>query len=220
MPGLEDSTTFNLTSVTCDRIFAEGRSGVRVRLSPAVESDGTPGVDYIDQPTFALLPGNVEDAIVEVDIFSRLRPHAPDYARGFAGIAFRVSDDEQHFEGVYLRPSNGLRTHVEEPRRSRGMQYFSYPEWPFDRLRAERPAETFEAPADIALEQWSALRLEFRGKRVTAQVNGGKVIVFADALTPPRPGRLGLWVDIGTDAIFSNLRIREQGEPPAGCPGG
>jgi len=33
----------------------EGREALRVRLTPAAAA-GVPGVDYVDQPTFVLLP--------------------------------------------------------------------------------------------------------------------------------------------------------------------
>ncbi|MCI2958110.1 hypothetical protein MN032_10420 [Agromyces atrinae] len=178
-----------------------------MRLEPRIETHGLAGVDYIDQPTFVILPHPIaQDVRIDVDIRSGLRPNAPDYARGFAGVAFRISPDARRFEAVYLRPLNGTRTGVAEPRRSRGVQYFSYPDWPFDRLRDERADEVFEAPADIAPDDWVSLRVEAHGDRVTAQIGAGPLIEFS-RLDPAPAGRIGLWVDIGTDALFSDLRI-------------
>ncbi|MGK9147747.1 DUF1080 domain-containing protein [Plantibacter flavus] len=196
-----------LRSVVAAPDASAGRSCVRVRLDPQVEAHGVPGVDYVDQPTFAILPDITTDAVIEVEILSRLRPDAPEYARGFAGIAFRISDDAERFEAVYLRPTNGIRTGVDEPRRSRGLQYFAYPDWPFDRLRTERPDGGYESAADIAPDEWIRLRIEVRGRHITARVNDDEVVEFGTGLAEPRPGRIGFWVDIGTDAVFSKLRV-------------
>ena len=62
-------------------------------------------MDYVDQPTMALLPLEFTTGTVSVDIHSQLTPEAPDYARGFAGIAFHVTPALDHFESVYLRPT-------------------------------------------------------------------------------------------------------------------
>ena len=45
----------------------------------------------VDEPTFVKLSGyNIKDGIVEVKVLSRLLMDAPDFARGFIGIAFRI----------------------------------------------------------------------------------------------------------------------------------
>lgn len=38
------------------------------------------------------------NGVLEVDMLSRLLPDAPDYARGFIGIAFRILPDNREFE--------------------------------------------------------------------------------------------------------------------------
>lgn len=70
--------------------------------------DGSPGVDFVDQPTFVILPLDLAAGRLEVDISSDLLPDAPDYARAFAGLAFAIADDCSTFEAVYIRPYNGL----------------------------------------------------------------------------------------------------------------
>src|SRR6266542_3911962 len=64
-------------------------------------------VETFDQPTFVKLPGiNFKNGTIEVNI-SRLLPNAPEFARGFIGIGFRVNESNSKFECIYIRPVNG-----------------------------------------------------------------------------------------------------------------
>ena len=79
-----------------------------------------------DEPTYAkMLDSDFHDGTIEADVLSRLLPDAPDHARGFIGIAFRIAADGSAFEAFYIRPTNG-RAKV-QLRRNRATQYFSYP---------------------------------------------------------------------------------------------
>jgi hypothetical protein len=158
-------------------------------------------------PTFAVFPGTFRNGRISVDILGRVRTDAPDFARGFAGIAYRIEPTGQTFESVYLRPLNGRRLSPPPPRDKRAIQYFAYPDWKFDRLRSEEPDGPYEAGLDIADNEWLTLAIEVDDMRLLATVNG------AEALSIPRTkgsavdGSVGLWVDIGTEAYFSNLTI-------------
>jgi hypothetical protein len=198
-----------LCSVTAEPAEIEGRRALRVQLSDSVARDGEPGVDYVDMPTFAILPIELVAGTVEVDVLSRLAPEAPGYARGFAGIAFHVADGGERFEAVYLRPLNGLGQNPPAPRDARAVQYFSYPDWKYQRLRDEFPDGRYEAGADIAPDEWARLRIEIDGDRVEAVVDGISVLVV-DAKPSRATGALGLWVDIGTEAYFSRLVVTPQ----------
>jgi hypothetical protein len=185
---------------------SEGRPALRVVLDPAKRA-GKLGTDFGDEPTFVLLPVTISDGIIEVDVLSRLLPDAPDYARGFVGIAYRIQGEGQIYESVYIRPQNGLRLSPPPPRNVRAVQYYAYPDWKFDRLRQEDPDGGYEAAADIAPGEWIALRLELDGPRLGAYVNGVEVLRLRQAKAMPKEGHIGLWVDIGTDGYFSNLRV-------------
>ena len=43
---------------------------------------------------------------IEVKVLSRLLPSAPEMARGFIGVAFRINEDSSKFESIYVRPKN------------------------------------------------------------------------------------------------------------------
>ena len=178
-----------------------------VSLTDEIATNGRLGVDYGDQPTFVVVPADFITGTVEVDLLSRLTPTAPELARGFAGLAYHLTDGGDRFESVYIRPTNGRRNNPPGPRGQRAIQYFAYPSWPYDRLREVYPDGRYESGADIDLDEWIHLRLDVEPARVTASVNGVEVLVVEEVKAPPVPGNLGLFVDIGTDAFFANLTI-------------
>ena len=181
-----------------------GRPCLRLALDAASRA-GKPGVDYVDQPSFLLLPEVMENGAVEVDLCARLLPDAPDYARGFIGLAYRVQDDLSTYESLYLRPTNGRPHAPPPPRDARAMQYYAYPNHPFDVLRDKEPGR-YEAGAEIALDRWTRLRITFQGQDFAAYADGVLILTGKGKL-PPRPGRIGLWVDIGTEGFFANLSV-------------
>lgn len=194
-------------SVTATPAEIDGRTALRVSLTEEISRDGQMGVDYGDQPTFVIIPAEFTTGVIEVDIFSRLVPGAPDLARGFAGIAYHLVDDGDRFESVYLRPTNGRKHNPPSPRDKRAIQYFAYPEWPYDRLREVYPDGRYENGADIGLGEWMHLRLDIESAKVAAAVNGEQVLVVTELKSVPVAGALGLFVDIGTEAFFANLTV-------------
>ncbi|MEK3702581.1 hypothetical protein MKY87_00525 [Paenibacillus sp. FSL R7-0198] len=193
-------------SVTATPVQMGGRHTLRVTLTDEV-SDGVPNIDFIDMPTFLKIPVEFKNGTLSVDIFSKLRDDAPAYARGFAGLAYRISDHTDAFEAVYIRPLNGLKTQPEAPRDKRALQYFAYPDWKFDRLRQEYPDGRFEAGADIGPAEWVNLTLVMDNSNLKAYIGGTECISIDQTKATVITGYIGLFVDIGTEAFFSNLRI-------------
>ena len=197
-----------LRGVTASAAVVEGRSCLKVELEDEITRAGVPFVDYIDQATFVLLPTELTNGRVEVDVLARLNGKTEFDARGFAGIAYRI-DQENRFEGIYVRTLNGLRADAPPPRNERGIQYFAHPDWLFDRLRDQHPAE-YEQPADIAPGEWFTLVVELNDADATAYINGVASLSVERPKAPLRTGRLGLFVDIGTEAYFSDLRVEKR----------
>ena len=176
-----------LRGVTAVPAEVAGRRALRVELTDAVTLKGKPGVDYVDMPTFVIIPASFTDGTIEVDILSRLNGKGPADARAFAGLAYRVAADGDHFEAVYLRPLNGQKTNPPSPRDQRAIQYFAYPDWKFDRLREQYPDGDYEAGADIGPDEWITLKLDIDDTRLTATINGTKALALSEPRRHPSP---------------------------------
>lgn len=168
-------------------------------------------VKEFDEPTFARLTGShFGNGVIEVRVLSRLLKDAPDLARGFIGVAFRINGDNTKFESIYLRPTNAR---VENQlRRNRSIQYFSYPEFKFERLRKEAAGE-YESYADMGLDEWIDVRIEVQGSQAKLFLNGGRqpALVVNDLKHgPDASGAVGLWVDVGTEGYFADLKVQDR----------
>lgn len=164
-----------------------------------------------DQPTFAKLKGiDFGNGIIEVKVLSKLLPNAPSSARGFIGIAFRINDSNSKFEGIYIRPTNGRAN--DQVRRNHSIQYFSFPDYDFERLRNEAPGE-YESYADMALNEWITLKIEVVDAQAKLFINDNKepsLIVNDLKHGASATGAIGLWVDVGTEGFFSDLKIQKE----------
>lgn len=161
-----------------------------------------------DENTYAKLVGSsFHNGTIEVKMLSRLLPDAPDFARGFIGLAFRISEDDTTFESFYVRPTNGR---IDDPvRKNRGVQYFSYPKYTFDYFR-NLGITDFEGPADIGLDEWISLKAVINGARGVFYLNDSKeplLVVENMKHGADAKGAIGFFVDIGTEAFFKDLKI-------------
>ena len=183
----------------------KGRKAIKVEM-PDAAIKAQLGID-VDMPTFVRIPADFRNGTIEVNVLSRLNGKGPPDARAFIGISYRITDPEARFETIYLRPLNGRKKNPPSPRDKRAIQYFAYPDWKFDRLRKEFPDGHYESGADIADDEWITLRLEIDGTRVRVSVNGKDELALADAKGTPVAGGIGLWVGMGTEGYFSDLRM-------------
>lgn len=161
-----------------------------------------------DINTYAALTGSdFHNGIIDVDVRSGLLPDAPEYSRGFIGIAFRAKEDGREFEAFYIRPTNGIG--CDDPvRRAHGCQYFSFPGYTFSYFR-EFGITGYENSVDtIALGKWSHIRAVIRDDHGEFYVDGILVLeVNGFKHGASARGNVGLYVDIGTDGLFRNLNI-------------
>jgi hypothetical protein len=195
---------------TLHRVVAEpseykGRKAIKVEM-PDAAIKAQLGID-VDMPTFVRIPADVRNGTIEIDLLSRLNGKGPPDARAFVGVSYRITDPEAHFETIYLRPLNGRKKNPPSPRGRRAVQYFAYPDWKFDRLRRDFPDGHYESGADIADDEWITLRLEIDETHVRVMVNGKDELTLADARGAPAAGGIGLWVGMGTEGYFANLRV-------------
>jgi len=183
----------------------DGNQTLRVAKDPAVTE--------VDEPTFAkLVDSDFKNGIIEVRVLSKLLANAPDYARGFIGIAFRIDENNSKFEGIYIRPTNGRAD--DQLRRNRSTQYFSHPDFKFYRLRNESSG-MYESYADMGLNEWIKIKIkiEVKGEKAKLYLNecSQPVLVVNDLKHgADSSGGIGLWIDIGTDGYFADLRIKKE----------
>ena len=169
-----------------------------------------PTVTQANAPSFARIKGVAfKNGTIEVKVLSRLLPNAGPAARGFIGIAFRINDSASKFESIYIRPTNGRAD--DQVRRNHSIQYFSYPDYPFSRLRKEAP-ELYESYADMGLNEWITLKIVVLDSHAKLFINDNKqpsLIVNDLKLGPNVAGGIGLWVDGGTEGYFSDVKVSE-----------
>jgi hypothetical protein len=192
----------NLNDVVPSIAEHEGSEALRLVLTPDAE---TP-----DNPTFARIK-NLEfhNGVIEIEVAGRPLPDAIPEARGFIGVAFRIKDDLSAFECMYLRPTNGRAE--QQLRRNRATQYFSYPDWKFDRLRTEVPGH-YEAYVDLVTGAWTKMRIEAEGDKAKLFVHDNEhptIIVNDLKHGPDLAGGIGLYIDNGTEGFFKNLMVTQ-----------
>jgi len=159
-----------------------------------------------DDATFAVVDGiTAQDFIVEAVIKGAPIDNSST-ARGFVGIAFRISGDLSRFEAIYVRPTNARAD--DQLRRNHTTQYISHPEYPWERLRNEHPG-IYESYVDLDADRWTKIRLVVNGSLARLYVNDAAqpALIINDLKLPPASGGIGLWVGPGSRAYFKSLKI-------------
>jgi len=195
-----DKTKLQPVNVSMSVEQLKGRQVVRVIKDSTVKA--------ADQPTFVRMNGiDFKNGSIEVSVLSRLLPNAPDYARGFIGVAFRINDSNSKFECLYIRPVNGRANN--QIQRNHSIQYFSYPGYDFERFRKEAPGQ-YESYADMGLNEWIKLKISVKDNQAKLFMNDNQqpsLIVNDLKHGTDLSGTIGLWVDVGTEGFFSNVKV-------------
>jgi len=168
-------------------------------------------VKEVDEPTFVKIKGtNFRNGTIEVKVLSKLLKNAPDFARGFIGVAFRINDSNTKYESIYLRPVNARVD--DQVRRNHSIQYYSYPDYKFDRLRKESP-ERYESYADMEMNKWTTIRIEVKEAQAKLFINNNQqpsLIVNDLKHGAYASGSIALWVEIGTEGYFKDMKITKR----------
>ena len=201
-----------------DSVVFQGQTYVPVGVSVGLtELDGEQLIRAVkpeentepDVATYARLSdSDFHDGTIEVDVRARLMHWADVDCRGFIGIVFRATENDDRFEGFYVRPRNG-RSCTEPQRRIHTMQYFSYPGYTFAYFR-ERGIGDFEAKADIEMDEWIHLKTEVAGasaKFYVDDMDTPALVVNEMFGGSDLRGGVGLYVDNGTEGNFKNLLV-------------
>lgn len=190
-------------NVKTERVTYKGRASLRV--TDAAPPNAGDGVRLV-----VLTKTEFQDGVIEIELAGEPGATAGAGARGFVGVAFRVSPDTAKdalkYECFYLRPTNGRAD--DQVRRNHSVQYISFPEFPWQRLRKEFP-EKYESYVDLVPGEWTKVKIEVRGDKARLYVHDGQqpVLVVNDLKQRQSQGRIALWIGPGTVAHFANLRV-------------
>lgn len=192
---------FTPVHTAVEQKMEEGRPVLRV-----VKQDK---IHCYDENTYAKVKDlSFHNGVIEVKMKSRLLPDAPDFARGFIGIVFRAGESDAEFESFYVRPTNG-RGCQDPVRRAHGCQYFSYPGYTFAYFR-EFGITAYEAPVDVALDEWFTLKAVIQDAAASFYLNGSEtpvLVVEKMKHGAGAHGAVGIFVDIGTEALIADLSV-------------
>ena len=197
--SLDAMDQLKLVNVKAEPVNFKGRKALRVSDAAAA------GIG--DEGRLVILPKTeFQDGIIEVDLAGEPGPGAGEGARGFVGMAFRVSADASRFECFYLRPTNGRAE--DQVRRNHSAQYISNPGFPWHLLRKEFP-EKYETYVDLVAGEWTKVKIEVRGEKARLYVNGVEqpTMLVNDLKQKQSKGAIALWIGTGTVAHFANVRI-------------
>lgn len=226
---LESSEGLRLEHVSAEPVTLHGKKGLRLTLSGEIrqrlkklermkpeerEKSMTPeelarirrGLPVLDQ--IAVFQGlDFSNGVIEVELAGAPEPGAGEGARGFVGIVFRMQSKDT-YDTFYLRPTNARAD--DQERRNRTVQYMSYPDWPWPRLRKETPAK-YESYVDVVPGEWTKIKIEVRGERARLYVHDNQqpALVVNDVKSGAHAkGAVALWLGPETVAHFRNLTVK------------
>jgi hypothetical protein len=181
-------------------VVYRGRRAVQLKPLTGHENDDGSLLATITNSDF-------KDGTIELDVAGAPRPGSAPNMKGFIGLAFRVRDNGQTAELVYLRPANGRAD--DQLTRNHSIQYVSDPGYTWQRLRKEFPGG-YESYVDLEAGVWTHMKIVVSGMKARVYINGGSQpsLVVNDLKQGDAPGRIALWTHPTTEAYFSNLTVR------------
>ena len=207
---LESTDGLRLHNVVAEAATLQGKKGVRVTVpEEAQRRFQTMSPDEQARfPQLATIDGlEFANGVIEAEIAGAPAPGAPEGARGFVGIAFRLQNEGRTYDAFYLRPTNGRAE--DQERRNHAVQYISHPDWPWFRLRKETPSK-YESYVDLLPGVWTKVKIDVRGERARLYVHDQEqpTLIVNDLKTGAQGrGAIALWLDRGTVAHFRSLRV-------------
>lgn len=208
---LQSADGLRLHNVTAAPVVLEGKKGLRVTMSDEAlrRFQGMAPEEPLQVEQLAPIRDlDFASGVIEAEIAGAPAPGAPEGARGFVGIAFRLQDDLRTYDAFYLRPTNGRAD--DQERRNHAAQYISHPDWPWFRLRKETPSR-YESYVDVLPGVWTKIKIEVRGERARLYVHGQEqpTLIVNDLKSGAQArGAIALWIDRGTVAHFRNLTVQ------------
>jgi len=193
---LADLSRLQLKNVRAEAVTYRGTQALKV-----TEKEGSPG------EAFAMVNNlSFHNGTIELEVSGAPSKTAPEQARGFIGVVFRMLAGGSRFENIYIRPTNGRAD--DQLRRNHTTQYVSVPDWPWERLRKESPG-VYESYADMVAGEWTHLRIEVHGTNASLYIGAAAqpCLIVHDLKLGDMEGAVALWIGPGTEGYFRNLKI-------------
>jgi len=206
---LESTAGLRLVNATAEPATLNGKRGLRVTENVQAPTSLQPQAQGTTGEALVVIEGlEFANGVIAAEIAGAPAPGAPETARGFVGIAFRVQNDMRTFECLYLRPTNGRAD--DQERRNHAVQYSSSPDWPFFRTRKETPSK-YEAYVDLLPGVWTKVRIEVRDAQARLYVHDQEqptLIVSDLKMGGQAKGAVALTPGVNSISHFRNLTIR------------
>lgn len=205
---LVSTTGLRLVNATAEPATLNRKKGLRVTEKLPAQTSQSPEGQRTTGKALVVLEGTeFTNGVIAAEIAGAPAAGAPETARGFVGIAFRVQNDLRAFEQFYLRPSNGRAD--DQERRNHAVQYSSYPDWLFFRTRKETPSK-YEAYVDLVPDVWTKVRILVRDAHARLYVHDQEqptLIVNDLKMGGQAKGAIALLPGPNSIAYFRNLTI-------------
>lgn len=196
--GLEVNAVGEPRSVEVERVPYRGETALKV----------TDRLGLVRAHRLLVLPtADFRDGVITGKFAGRPTAGSSGGARGFVGVAFRVSSNRERYEAFYVRPANGRSE--DQLRRNRSTQYVSEPDFPWERLRSEMPGQ-YESYADMAVGEWIAFRIVVSGKQAMLFLNEQdqpSLVVNDLKMGGDATGAVALWIGPETEAYFADVAV-------------
>ncbi|MBS1716887.1 MAG: hypothetical protein JSS72_04050 [Armatimonadetes bacterium] len=202
---LDSLTGLQLMGVTGSAETFKGKAAVRI------------GNHTEDLSRIALVTGShLRNGTIEVDLAAQPIKGADPSVRGFAGLIFRAATDDtvlggfSRYEYFYLRATNGRSTDPE--RSAHVVQYASFPNYPWERLRSEAPGRYEAHSADVDVAVWTHMTIQVHDRMAKFFIGSAKepCLVVHDLKQDPADGSVGLWLGPQSEAWFANLVVKPE----------
>jgi hypothetical protein len=167
-----------------------------------VEKDGAPAIEFNRPGQNVVWLDGFEFSAGTIEFDAKGQSAPPQSS--FVGVAFRTVDARTH-DAIYFRPFN-FRA-ADPDRKSHAVQYVSEPQWPWQRLRQEKPGQ-FEKPIEPAPDgdAWFHAKVIIEKRQVRVYVNGAtEASLVVNELSERPGGSVGLWCN--GYGLIANLKI-------------
>ena len=190
-PDLQDRKLWSASNRSINNVEENGKKGIKIEAG-----DGS--------NLLTLNNASFSNGTIELDLKGRNL-----MGQSFVGFAFHIQNDST-YDAVYFRPFNF--SNPDTIRRWRAVQYISLPKYEWDKLRAEFPGKYENKVNPVPNgDHWFHCKLVIKGRQISVFVDNSSVpSLVVNKLWDTTDGKIGLWVENGSEGSFANLKINRE----------